>query len=224
VYLDYFPEGSLKRKIASGVKFTQDQIFKIAQDSIQGLISMHRHKIVHRDLHAGNILLRSTKDGQYEAALVDFGRSRKYNKIGNGLPQAASSRNPPEGLITSFRKLDRFRVDVYAMACNFYYLLWRKSHSWASAYNSHDMSVYSKSDRKKIYSFIVREYKKTKKEKLSLIAEKIKNGKPLTRMEKFKVITFKMLDFEPSRRPSLAQIAEDLKKLTIKKREQVKSS
>jgi hypothetical protein len=86
------------------------------------------------------------------------------------------------------------------------------------------MSVYSKSDRKKIYSFIVREYKKTKKEKLSLIAEKIKNGKPLTRMEKFKVITFKMLDFEPSRRPSLAQIAEDLKKLTIKKREQVKSS
>jgi len=53
--------------------FTEDQIAAICACMVQGLIFLHSHRILHRDLKAGNILL--TSDGV--AKLADFGVSAK---------------------------------------------------------------------------------------------------------------------------------------------------
>jgi len=53
--------------------FEEDHIAAICSSMVQGLIFLHSHKILHRDLKAGNILL--TSDGI--AKLADFGVSAK---------------------------------------------------------------------------------------------------------------------------------------------------
>jgi len=53
--------------------FSEDQIAAICSCMVQGLIYLHSHLILHRDLKAGNILL--TSDGI--AKLADFGVSAK---------------------------------------------------------------------------------------------------------------------------------------------------
>jgi serine/threonine protein kinase len=57
-------------------QLNEDQIAAICAHMIKGLIYLHSHHIVHRDLKAGNVLL--TKDGK--AKLADFGVSAKLTK------------------------------------------------------------------------------------------------------------------------------------------------
>eukprot|EP01116_Phalansterium_solitarium_P016504 TRINITY_DN3847_c0_g1_i1.p1 TRINITY_DN3847_c0_g1~~TRINITY_DN3847_c0_g1_i1.p1 ORF type:complete len:437 (+),score=117.38 TRINITY_DN3847_c0_g1_i1:190-1311(+) len=53
--------------------YTEDQISAICAGMLQGLVHLHSHKIMHRDLKAGNVLI--TKEGI--AKLADFGVSAK---------------------------------------------------------------------------------------------------------------------------------------------------
>jgi len=53
--------------------FNEDQISAITAHMIQGLVYLHSHRILHRDLKAGNVLLSS----EGKAKLADFGVSAK---------------------------------------------------------------------------------------------------------------------------------------------------
>lgn len=206
-YQEYFSGGSLSRNFQNNVKFSKAQVLKIAKDVTHGLQAMHKKKIVHRDLHGGNILLRPMANGLFEAALVDFGKTEYADRVKGDIPQGARARNPPEALRVKWSRLNRFLVDVYALGCNFYQLVWRTAVPWGFIYDVHHMGHYSWSERKHRYEKIVSVYRAEREKRIGQILRKKAAGIPLSTYEKFKVLVFKMLDYQPQRRPPLSQVS-----------------
>jgi hypothetical protein len=208
--LEYFPEGSLLCKRIHKYAFTQDQELKIAKDVSHGLLAMHRKHLIHRDLHSGNILLRNGSGGLFDAVLVDFGKTMHISKATNkDVPQAAKSKNPPEMLIHSIDTLNRYAVDVYALGSNLYSLFWSESLPWAYAFNPYLLRSKSYKERRKIYRKIVTEYESLKKERTHLL----KNASSLTAYQQVQLLIFSMIDYRPSRRPSMAEVVKKLDEL-----------
>jgi len=73
----------------TGFLINPDQILKIAKHLFQGLARMHKHGIVHNDIHNGNIMFNKT-----EMKIIDYGRlctltppypNTKYSCYGNNI-------------------------------------------------------------------------------------------------------------------------------------------
>jgi serine/threonine protein kinase len=205
----------MKHRSRHRYRFSEAQILKIAEDLLVGLKSMHERGFVHRDLHEGNIMFRKSSEGLFEAALIDFGQTLRAVKAKDEIPQAARSRNPPEALLTPFAQIDRYRADVYALACNFYRLVWGQSLPWSYAYDIHDMKSYSHAMRKNFFERIVREYSATKISRIGELEEKIEMGAPLSKFERLKLLTFRMLSVNPAQRPTCAEALAQLEEPAI---------
>lgn len=200
VMLEFYPDGSLLSKRGKKFRFTPDQKLKIAKDVAYGLLAMHQRHLIHRDLHSGNILLRRRSNGLFDAALVDFGKAMLSTKAtSRDVPQAAKSKNPPEILIRSIKKLDRYAVDVYALGSNLYTLFWNAELPWGYAFNPYKMKKMSSADRRKTYRKIVSGYIALKKKRLNSLM----NRSSLTAQEQVQRLIFSMIDYNPSRRPSM---------------------
>jgi len=210
LFFDYYSSGSLSRMLRAREKFTSRQVLKISKDMTRGLMAMHKKNLVHRDLHWGNLLLRPTKDGLYEAAITDFGKTEHYKKVGDGSPHGAKTRHPPEALLQSFKKLDRFAVDVYALGCTFYQLIWRENHPWAFVYNAYDKKRYGRRDCLRRFRKIVNLYDSTRDSLILPLLKKKRSGEKLSSFEDFKCLTFRMLDYQPKRRPKLEEVFKQL--------------
>ncbi len=214
IFLEYFSEGSLLSKLKWIHEFSVEQKLKIARDCARGLKSMHALHLIHRDLHAGNILLRRTPSGLLEAALVDFGKTMNIHQAGDGdVPQAAKSRNPPEALITPFSKLRRYPIDIYAMGCNYYYMAWNQSVPWRGNYNVYALHTYAYSRRVQIYKRILDQYRREKLKKIGSLLEKEQKGMTLSPLEKFQILIFEMIDSDPARRPNASTVLKRLQKM-----------
>lgn len=207
IYLEYFSGGSLIRNIHANYPLSTKQKFKIALDSMMGLHSMHEHHLVHRDLHAGNILLRQNSSGVFTAVLTDFGKTLDPQlATEQDVPQAPKTRNPPETLLKKFSTIDRYAADVYAMGCNFYIMEWKVGVPWAKLYNVYNISAYSPEKREKMHKYIVQQYAKLKKEKIGDLLSKRAQGRRLTPIERFKILTFEMLSPSPEQRPTVKAV------------------
>ena len=214
IFLEYCPGGTLKAKVKQGLLISTDQKIQIAKDCAMGLKSMHARHLVHRDLHSDNILLRSTPSGLFEAVLIDFGKTIDVRRaVDSDVPQAAKAKNPPEALLTPYSKLNRYRVDVYAMGCNFYFMQWRRSVPWGHVYNVYAMHTYSPSLRKKMHTRIVARYTNDKQKKIGSLLLKKQRGEALSADEEFQILIFQMLDCKPSRRPTMAEVVQHLQRL-----------
>lgn len=214
IFLEYYSCGSLSHMLRNKYVFTIPQAIKIAKDLSNGLRCMHAKKLVHRDLHWGNVLLRpSSKTGLYDAVLVDFGKTANYHKIRDEIPQGAKSRHPPEALLIPFKKLDRFLVDVYALGCTLYHIVWGKSHPWAYEYNAYEVKYYSRKERQRRYDKILKMYQETRRECLSCIEKKRAVGQSVTSDDQFKILIFEMMHYKPQYRPTLQTVIDRLNKL-----------
>ncbi len=108
----------------------------------QALIEVHGHKVLHRDLKPGNIMI--VRDPQTQAirpVLIDFGlvKDAPTRQAKDAPDQGATiigphvtlfgqvfgtlSYMPPEQLAGQVEESTEFRVDLYAIGCIFYHLL-----------------------------------------------------------------------------------------------------
>ena len=82
----------------------------IARDVLQGLSFIHRNEYVHKDMHAGNVLLHRKKcplTGQEAVSfrISDLGISNLEGRIGQGTTVMAQWMMPPERLRSAERDL-----------------------------------------------------------------------------------------------------------------------
>jgi len=71
--MQYYPDGNLSKAIKRGL--SEEQKEDIARQLLNGIDFLHKHKVVHRDLKPGNILI--VKDGNKIIPLItDFGLSK----------------------------------------------------------------------------------------------------------------------------------------------------
>ena len=198
IYLDHFPMGSLA--IHEGRRFSTRKKLAIAADVLSGLRSLHERHLVHRDLHQGNILLRSHP---FAAVLIDFDKTiDPQMATDQDLPQAPRTKNPPEALIQKFSAIDRYAADIYAVGCVFYILEWGKNVSWAKMFDVHALPRYTAKQKGSLYRTIGRRYEALKKKRVGACIEKEQYGTPLTPEERFQVLILAMLSFDPKERPS----------------------
>ena len=94
--MQYYPDGNLNNAIKQGL--TAEQKEDIATQLLEGIVFLHEHKVVHRDLKPGNILI--VRNGDRVIPLItDFGLSKAAdtgdgsvftNSLGAGTPRYSS--------------------------------------------------------------------------------------------------------------------------------------
>ena len=94
--MQYYPDGNLSNAIKEGLTDAQKE--DIATQLLEGIAFLHQHKVVHRDLKPGNILI--VRDGDKVIPLItDFGLSKAAstgdgsvftNSFGGGTPRYSS--------------------------------------------------------------------------------------------------------------------------------------
>jgi len=213
IYLEYFPEGSLRKLLKHDTQFTEDQILQIALDVTCAVQTMHKEDLIHRDLHEGNVLLRTAPNNMFEAVLVDFGKTLSSSKAKRALPQTPASKNPPENLLCSLRSIDRHLGEVYALGCLFYHIVWKEPQPWSYVFNSRRLDGMSDSQKEKLHDKIVSLYKKTKNGRVGNLVAKAQNQQTLTPFEELQLTTFDMLHYNPKKRPSIKKLIEKLRSL-----------
>ena len=119
--MQFYPDGNLSNAIKHGLSDEQKE--DIAIQLLEGIAFLHQHKVVHRDLKPGNILI--VKDGNRIIPLItDFGLSKAAgvvdgsvfsNSFGAGTPKYSS----PEQLQG---KPLRFNTDLWSYGAILYEL------------------------------------------------------------------------------------------------------
>ena len=72
---EYIEGPTLKTVLASGYRFSLNQIYTLILQLLDILQSLHHHEpqVIHRDIKPSNIILRNWDNGRFEACLIDFG-------------------------------------------------------------------------------------------------------------------------------------------------------
>ena len=145
--MQYYPDGNLNNAIKQGL--TAEQKEDIATQLLEGIDFLHKHKVVHRDLKPGNILI-VRHGGKVIPLITDFGLSKAAgvadgsvfsNSFGAGTPKYSS----PEQLQGNTL---RFNTDLWSYGAILYELFTGEqlftAGSGAANTAQADMEVYNK--------------------------------------------------------------------------------
>ncbi len=145
--MQYYPDGNLSNAIKQGL--TAEQKEDVATQLLEGIDFLHKHKVVHRDLKPGNILI-VRHAGRMIPLITDFGLSKATgmgensvfsNSFGAGTPRYSS----PEQLQGNPL---RFNTDLWSYGTILYELFTGEqlftAGSGAANTAQADMEVYNK--------------------------------------------------------------------------------
>lgn len=113
VLLEYVPGGSLRNILEKYGSLELSVIRNYSWQLLQGLKYLHEHKIVHRDLKSGNILISS--DGVLKVG--DFGSSKQFGDFDKGLTR--SIKGSPYWMAPEVIRKDGHGVkaDIWSFGC-----------------------------------------------------------------------------------------------------------
>ncbi|XP_074644370.1 mitogen-activated protein kinase kinase kinase 2-like [Tubulanus polymorphus] len=77
IFMEYMPGGSVKDELQSYGALTENVTRKYTSQVLQGIVYLHKHMIVHRDIKGANIL----RDSSGNVKLGDFGASKRLHTI-----------------------------------------------------------------------------------------------------------------------------------------------
>ncbi len=214
IYLEYFPAGSLKKQIDNHhIKFSEQQLFKLALDIAKAIQIMHGKNLIHRDLHPGNILLRLEPKSAFEAVLVDFGFTRSLEDAKREVPHAVPHRNPPEMLVNSLCNIDRHLCEVHALGGVLFAAMWKKTPPWNKIFDGRKVKKLCSCKKKLLFEKIASLYNKEMSERVGSLLQKQEQNLPLSRLEQFQLLIFQMAHYNPKQRPSIDEVIKGLEYL-----------
>lgn len=199
IYSSIYKNGTFRSLFTQKVHLSIKEKIKLAYDVLQGLHSLHKKGIVHRDLGARNYLVNMTngKQGSRDvtACIADLGRADYAKKLAKGEPaQGTPSYVAPEAVNPRRLKAkDYFATDVYAVGCVFYELFYEKTFPW------HSRSFLRKETRKRQYLDCLE--KATKKRRFALYKKKRRFSS-----QEFEYLILRMLHSDPKKRPKAAYL------------------
>lgn len=105
----------------------ETEALRYIQQIGEALIVVHENRLIHRDVHPGNIFLR-VRNGQAEAVLIDFGLALDFDHIltTNRTKETSEGFTPPE-LYAQYTKPTGAYSDIYSLAATLYVLITGKT-------------------------------------------------------------------------------------------------
>jgi polo-like kinase 1 len=76
ILLELCPNGTVLDQLRKSSRFSEDQTAKVVREVLEGLIYLHQHRVIHRDLKLQNFLL----DANMHLKLADFGLSARLEE------------------------------------------------------------------------------------------------------------------------------------------------
>eukprot|EP01064_Diplonema_japonicum_P003089 TRINITY_DN1203_c2_g1_i3.p1 TRINITY_DN1203_c2_g1~~TRINITY_DN1203_c2_g1_i3.p1 ORF type:complete len:1311 (+),score=310.15 TRINITY_DN1203_c2_g1_i3:60-3992(+) len=126
IYMEYVPGGSLKDVLDSfGGTFPDELCSIFTRQIINGLVYLHAHNVVHRDIKAANILLH----GEGDIRLADFGAAVQLANMTSKEPQKLGGTAlwmPPEVLIQGTSAPVLACQDIWSLGCTIVEMLTAK--------------------------------------------------------------------------------------------------
>lgn len=211
IYSKLYRPGSLQDAMDKKYVLSTYEKMKAASEVLDGLYTLHKNGIVHRDLGARNYLIDipkgKPKKRNVSAVVADLGRATYAKRASDTKVQGNTTYTAPEGL---FRKKlkgkDYYKTDVFATGCMLYRLFYGKMAPWQDKSYIKDTSesVYSR------YKEMTHRIKKATKSRRSHLAAK---GAHRSNKEEFEFLILRMLHTNPDKRPTAKQLSQKMKKI-----------
>ena len=134
----FYNGGSLFGYLYSPGRLSKDEIMLVSRDLVEGLENIHKHNVIHRDLHGGNFILDlkedpKTKKKRYFAVITDFGQAKSPEEAKIRAPhlQVPHRWNPPEAFWRKKSGIDPKASEVYSLGLSLYHLYFGSVPEWA---------------------------------------------------------------------------------------------
>jgi len=206
LYSELYNSGNLKSALKKKRTFSSYEKMRIALGILQGLESMHRRGIVHRDLCAQNIFLNIPrgKPGRrkIKAVIADFGWANYAGQNSHQKAQANRKNAAPEAL--SYKKLKGsayYATDIYAAGMILYHLFYKKPVSWKESHAPNGLDA--------LHDKLIHKINQKTQSKRNDLAERHSHG-PLPTKEKFEYLILRMIDPNPKKRGSASKLRRQM--------------
>lgn len=212
IYSKLYTTGTLRTIFGKKIHLSFYEKVRIAFNLLQGLESMHKRKIVHRDLDAKNYFISIPSGKAHRrkvtAVIADFGWSSYIKNLKFDRAQASIKNAAPEGhFFHKMKGSDYFATDVYALALDLYRLFYEKKPAWRNI-----SPLYSLDSR---YKKVLHKLNQKTHGRRRLLLYKKVHGK-ISNKERFEYIILRMLHPHPKMRGSAAKCRLEMQNLLKK--------